>query len=289
MLRRGQGNRPTKRLAGCTTSGYAQTLCRSPAVSDDPTMFSPLFQHPILAPIAGALLGTIFGSFIGALVVRWPMGRSVLTGRSQCDGCGTALKPWQLIPLISYLLLRGRCAACGTAIGRQALLVELAAALIGAISLALHPGSAGLTIAAFGWLLLPLGLLDFRHYWLPHPLTAALALGGLASAALGLPPDWTSRLIGAGAGLAGLWLVARLYRLTRGRDGLGGGDPLMLGAIGLWLGWQALPIVLLIASGTGLAAALVLQRRGHDLDAATRFPLGTLMALAAWPVALLTL
>ena len=257
-------------------------------MGDVPIMFAPLLEHPILAPIAAAILGAIFGSFIGALVVRWPVGRSVLAGRSHCDSCGETLRPWQLIPLISYILLRGRCAACGVAIGREALLVELAAAAIGALALALHPGAGGLAIAAFGWLLLPLALLDYRHFWLPHPLNAALALGALVSALAGLPPDWTSRLIGAGAGFGGLWLVALLYRLTRGREGLGGGDPLLLGAIGLWLGWQALPLVLMLASGLGLAAALVLQRRGHDLDSATRFPLGTLMALAAWPVALLT-
>jgi leader peptidase (prepilin peptidase)/N-methyltransferase len=250
-------------------------------------MYAPLLDHPVIAPLAAAILGAIFGSFIGALVVRWPLGRSILTGRSRCDSCGTVLKAWQLIPLVSHVLLRGQCAACGAAIGRQSLLIETGAALIGAASLALHPGPEGLAIACFGWLLLPLAVLDLQHYWLPHPLTAALALGGLASAALGLSPDWTSRLIGASAGFGGLWLIALLYRLTRGREGLGGGDPLLLGAIGLWLGWQALPLVLLIASGLGLAVALVLQRRGHDLDAATRFPLGTLMALAAWPVALL--
>lgn len=252
-------------------------------------MYAPLLQHPVIAPIAAAILGAIFGSFIGALVSRWPTGRSVLTGRSQCDSCGAVLKAWQLIPLVSHVLLRGRCTACGAAIGRQSLLIELAAALIGAASLALHPGTEGLAIACFGWLLLPLAVLDLQHYWLPHPLTAALALGSLASMALGIPPDGTSRLIGAGAGLGTLSLVALLYRLARQREGLGGGDPLLLGAIGLWLGWQALPIVLMIASGLGLVVALVLQRRGHDLDAASRFPLGTLMALAAWPVALLTL
>ncbi|MAF63002.1 MAG: prepilin peptidase [Blastomonas sp.] len=250
-------------------------------------MYAPLLDHPVIAPLAAAILGAIFGSFIGALVVRWSAGRSILTGRSQCDACGAQLKPWQLVPVLSYLLLRGQCAACGARIGWQSLAIELGAAAIGAVSLTLHPGAQGLAIAALGWLLLPLALLDLRQYWLPQPLTAALALGGLASAACGIAPDWSSRLIGAGAGFVGLWLIALLYRLTRGREGLGGGDPLLLGAIGLWLGWQALPLVLLIASGLGLAVALVLQRRGHDLDAATRFPLGTLMALAAWPVALL--
>jgi leader peptidase (prepilin peptidase)/N-methyltransferase len=251
-------------------------------------MFAPLLQHPVIAPIAAAITGAILGSFIAALVSRWPQGRSVLSGRSHCESCDTALRPWHLVPVISWLALRGRCATCNAAIGRDALAIELFAAAIGALAFALHPGWAGLGIAAFGWLLLPLAWLDLRHYWLPHPLTLALAIGGLIAGFAGLPPDVTSRLIGAGAGLAMLWGIALAYRTLRGRDGLGGGDPLLLGAIGLWLGWQALPLVLLIASGAGLAIALVLQARGTVLDNATRFPLGTLMAAAAWPVALLS-
>ncbi|WP_017671603.1 A24 family peptidase [Blastomonas sp. AAP53] len=252
-------------------------------------MFAPLLNHPLLGPLAAAIAGAIFGSFIGALVVRWPQGRTVMTGRSRCDSCDTNLKPWQLVPIVSHLALRGRCAACRQPIGWEGLAIEAGAALIGALALALHPGGAGVAIAAFGWLLLPLAVLDLKHYWLPQPLTAALALGALASMGAGLPPDWASRLIGAGAGFGVLWSVATGYRQLRGREGLGGGDPWMLGAIGLWLGWQLLPLVLMIASGLGLAAALIMQRRGAAVDGATRFPLGTLLALAAWPVALLGL
>lgn len=251
-------------------------------------MFAPLLHHPMIAPIAAAILGAILGSFIAALVGRWPQGRSVLTGRSHCDSCGVVLRPWQLVPIVSYLALRGRCAACGAKIGRDALVIELLAAMIGMLALALHPGWTGVAVAAFGWLLLPLAWLDLKHYWLPHPLTLALAIGGLIAAYAGIAPDWTSRLIGAVAGFAMLWGIALAYRALRGRDGLGGGDPLLLGAIGLWLGWQLLPLVLMIASGAGLVVALVLQQRGIALSSATRFPLGTLMAAAAWPVALLS-
>lgn len=252
-------------------------------------MFAPLLHHPMLGPLAAAIAGAIFGSFIGALVVRWPQGQSVLTGRSRCDSCGGTLKAWQLVPILSHIALRGRCGLCGQPIGRQGLLIEITAALIGALALALQPGGLGVAIAVFGWLLLPLAVLDLEHYWLPHPLVAALALGGLASMATGLPPDTTSRLIGGCAGFGVLRLVALGYRSFRGRDGLGGGDPLLLGAIGLWLGWQMLPLVLMVASGLGLAAALVMQRRGRAIDGATRFPLGTLLALAAWPIALIGL
>lgn len=250
-------------------------------------MIVQFLSHPVLAPASVAVLGAIFGSFIAALVTRWPEGRSILTGRSQCDSCGVILKPWQLVPVASFIALRGRCAACGSAIGRDAFWVELIAAGIGALAMVFHPGWAGLAIAAFGWLLLPLALLDLRHFWLPHGLTAALATGGMVTALAGLPPDLSSRAIGGISGFGGLWLIATLYRRTRGHDGLGGGDPLLLGAIGLWLGWQALPMVLLGASGAGLLVALLLQWRGSDISSATRFPLGTLLAVAAWAVALM--
>lgn len=250
-------------------------------------MIAPLLHHPVAAPIAGAILGAIFGSFIAALVSRWPQGRSVLKGRSHCDSCGAVLGPMQLVPILSYLALRGRCNVCQQTIGRDSLEIELVAAATGALALAVHPGWAGLAIATFGWLLLPLAWLDYRHYWLPHPLTAALAAGGLATGLAGIVPDLPDRLIGGATGFAILWLTALAYRLIRGREGLGGGDPLLLGAIGLWLGWQALPLVLVLASGAGLAAALILRWRGVALTTATRFPLGTLLAGAAWPVALL--
>lgn len=248
-------------------------------------MFSPLLHHPVIAPIAAAMLGAIFGSFIAALVARWPQGRSIATGRSQCETCGATLAAWQLVPIASYALLGGRCAHCHAPIGRESLLIEIAAATIGAIALALHPGVNGLALAAFGWLLLPLAWLDWKHFWLPHALIAALALGGAMTALCGIAPDWSSRMIGAGSGFGLLWIVAQGYRLVRGRDGLGGGDPLLLGAIGLWLGWQMLPLVLLAASGMGLAAALLMQRSGRTIDTTTRFPLGTLLAAAAWPIA----
>ncbi|GGB67978.1 prepilin peptidase [Blastomonas aquatica] len=249
-------------------------------------MLAPLLHHPVIGPFAAAVLGAILGSFIAALASRWPQDRSVMTGRSQCDACGVVLRPWQLVPVFSHLALRGRCASCRAPIGPDSLIIELIAAAIGAIALALHPGWTGVAIATFGWLLLPLAWLDLKHFWLPHALTATLVAGGMMTGLTGLGPDWTSRLIGAGAGFGLLGVIAFAYRQCRGREGLGGGDPLLLGAIGLWLGWQMLPLVLMIASGTGLAIALVLQQNGTKLSGATRFPLGTLMAAAAWPVAL---
>ena len=121
-----------------------------------------------------------------------------------------------------------------------------------AVSLVLVPGWLGLAGALFGWVLLTLALLDAGHFWLPDKLTLPLLLLGLA---IVNEPPLLHRLIGAAAGYAVLALIALAYRAARGREGLGGGDPKLLAAIGAWLGWQALPFVLLAASLAGLAWA----------------------------------
>lgn len=243
--------------------------------------------HPVLAPLIAAILGAIFGSFTGALVARWPEQRSVLIGRSHCEGCGKTLGAFELVPIFSWFIQRGRCRSCGAAIGGDALAIELIAAGIGGIAIIAQPGWPGVAIALFGWMLLPLAWLDARHFWLPDRLSLAFALVGLAIALLGFPPTLTDRLVGGVAGFGLLWLIGYGYRRLRGREGLGGGDPKLLGAIGLWLGWQALPLVLLLASFAGLVSAAVMALRGRAITSDRHFPLGTLMAVAAWVLALL--
>ena len=233
-----------------------------------------------LAFIAGGfVLGALIGSFIATLVLRWPQGRSVIAGRSHCDACGKILGPLELVPLLSFALSKGRCRSCGGRIDRHHFWVELAAAAIGAVSLV--PGWQGLAGALFGWVLLTLALLDVEHFWLPDRLTLPLLLVGLIIAN---EPPLIHRLIGAAAGYAVLALIALTYRAARGREGLGGGDPKLLAAIGAWLGWQALPFVLLAASLTGLGWAGIAALRGRAMSGQDRLPLGTLMAVAAWPI-----
>ncbi len=149
-----------------------------------------------------------------------------------------------------------------------------------------YPGWEGAANALFGWQLIALAALDFEHFWLPDRLTASLAATGLAFGAGGIGVDLRSRLIGGVAGFAALWLIGAGYRRIRGRVGLGGGDPKLLGAIGCWLGWQSLPLVLVAASVIGLLAVLSMAMRGAQVAADTRLPLGTLMALSAWPLSL---
>ncbi|MBA2918390.1 prepilin peptidase [Sphingomonas sp. MAH-20] len=235
----------------------------------------------------GFILGAIVGSFLATAAIRWPAGREVTRGRSACDHCDRKLKPMDLIPIAGFLIRRGRCGSCGGAIDRRHLLIEVAAALIGGVALAVAPGPAGLAGALFGWMLLLLGVLDVEHFWLPDRVTGLLALTGIAFGAAGLPPYPNDRLIGLALGFAGLWLTGLLYKALRGREGLGGGDPKLLGAIGAWLGWAALPSVLVLAGLVGLGAVLVARLRGDAVSATTRLPLGALMAMAAWPVWLL--
>ncbi len=241
----------------------------------------------ILAGV-GAIVGLIAGSFIAALTLRWPAGRSVVgvgtaDARSACDSCGHGLSARDLVPILSFMILRGRCRHCGAGIAPRHFWVELAAGGIGALSLGLHPGLAGLAGAIFGWALLALAILDVEHFWLPDRLTLPLAASGLASA-YWIEPSPVDHFIGAVAGFAVLWLIAKGYEVAAGRTGMGGGDPKLFGAIGAWLGWMALPFVLLLATTLGLCLAAIDRLRGRDVTRATPLPLGALLAVVAWPL-----
>ena len=245
-----------------------------------------LVASPALRALLGGLLGALVGSYLATILVRWPQGRSALAGRSRCDACERPLRAFELIPIFSYLFARGRC-RCGAAIAPAHLAVELAAALLGAVAFFVFGGLAGPVAAVFGWWLLLLAALDVEHHWLPDRLTLPLIPAGLLVAWLGIGPGLQDRLIGAGAGFAILWGIAAAYRALRGREGLGGGDPKLLAGIGAWLGWQMLPFVLLGAGLLGLAAVALSVARGRRVTATDRLPLGTLMALAGWPLWLL--
>jgi leader peptidase (prepilin peptidase)/N-methyltransferase len=235
--------------------------------------------------LIGSGLGAIIGSFLGAIVMRWPRGESVVRGRSKCDGCARALGPVELIPIVGALIARGKCKTCGALIDPAHGLVEVGAALIAGLSLWLLPLPAAMLFMAGGWLLLTLAVLDARHFWLPDSLTLPLAALGLTLGDWVLPAPFPDRLIGAAIGYGGLFLLAIGYRRLRGHEGLGLGDAKLLGAIGAWLGWHLLPLVLLLASLGGLCWALALHLRSGSVDARTRFPFGTFLCLAVAPAA----
>ena len=249
--------------------------------------FFALLEPLALRLPAGLLLGAIVGSFLATILIRWPRGESALGGRSRCDACRETLGPLALVPILSFIVMRGRCGRCGARIDRRHLAIELAAALVGLAAFAAHPLPLALVTAMLGWWLLLIAALDLEHHWLPDLLTLPLVPLGLAAAWAGFGPPLPDRLAGAAIGWAALALIAFAYARLRGREGMGRGDPKLLGALGAWLGAFQLPFVLLGAGLLGLAAILGLKLRGEAVTAATRLPLGTLMALAAWPLWLL--
>lgn len=234
-----------------------------------------------LWPALGAGAGLIVGSFLATLVIRWPRGQG-LGGRSACDECWVPLGPRDLVPLVSFAMARGRCRSCGDRIDPVHPIVEVACAAIGFVALAVSPDTAGLTAMLAGWLLVALAALDIREFWLPDVLTAALGMVAALSSWVVDPPGVFDRVVGGATAFGSLWLIAWFYRKFRGRDGLGGGDPKLFGAIGLWLGWQSLPFVLLGASGVGLFAVFVMMLTGRAVSATTRVPFGAALAAAAF-------
>ena len=240
-------------------------------------------MSPLLGLLIGASLGAIIGSFLATIVSRWPRGHSVITGRSCCDSCGRSLNAFDLVPLFGWLFARGKCRTCGVRIDWVHPLVELGCALIGGFSAWAFDPLSALIFAIGGWLLLTLAVLDARHMWLPDALTLPLAALGLTLGDWTLPAPFWDRVIGAAAGTILLALLSLGYRRLRGREGLGLGDAKLLGAIGAWMGWQALPFVVLIASTAALFWVLVLRGIGKAVDAQTRMPLGSFLCFAVVP------
>lgn len=247
-----------------------------------------LWDVPLwLAALFGGLLGLVAGSFLATVLVRWPKGENALAGRSRCDACGTKLAPRDLVPILSWLVRRGRCRACGAWIDPRHLAMELAAALIGVVAAFAHPLPLALVTAGLGWWLLLMAALDVEAHWLPDLLTLPLIALGLLAAWAGFGPPLAERLWGAGIGWASLEAIRLAYKLSRGRDGMGGGDPKAFAAAGAWVGAWNLPVVLLSAGLLGIAAALTMILRKQTVAGTTRMPLGTLIALALWPAWLL--
>lgn len=240
-----------------------------------------------LAIVAGLALGLIFGSFLAALITRWPQGKSVLRGRSACDACGRTLGALELVPLLSAAMQRGKCRTCGAAIDPLHWYMELGCAAIGGAAVLFFPLPFALGWMALGWGLLALAVLDARHYWLPNALTLPLAGLGLMVGPWVTGVRLADAAIGAAVGYAVLLIVALAYRRLRRREGLGLGDAKLLGALGAWFGWQALPFILLLASLLGLGWALVAALvSGKRVDGQAMVPLGTFLCIAAVPAAL---
>ncbi|WP_246130421.1 prepilin peptidase [Nitrospirillum pindoramense] len=241
------------------------------------------------------LIAPIIGSFLGVLVERLPAGRPVAWARSCCDACGHILGTLDLIPIVSFLMARGRCRHCAAPIPPFHLHIELAALLPAAIMVGVA-GTLGiedpLTLwagAGLGWTLLALALIDMRHMILPDALTLPLVAAGLALAWVQAGTMPVDHAVAAAAGYGGLVALNLVYRAVRGRDGMGRGDAKLLAAGGAWLGLAALPHVLLLSATCGLLAFAFSRALGKPLDPAAPMPFGPCLAFAIWVCWLLSL
>jgi leader peptidase (prepilin peptidase)/N-methyltransferase len=236
------------------------------------------------------LAAPIIGSFLGVLIRRLPAGEPVMLDRSRCEACRRVLSPRDLVPIASYLLLRGRCRVCGAKIAPFHLAVEFAAIAVAAISGAICPDGATLcATCGLGWTLLALGWIDWRAFILPDALTLPLVLAGLAATFWLQPETLTAHAAAAALGYLLFRAIAWGYRRLRGRDGLGEGDAKLMAAAGAWVGLTALSSVLLGGALLTLAAGLISALwRGRGLRATTRLPFGPGLCAALWIVWLLS-
>jgi leader peptidase (prepilin peptidase)/N-methyltransferase len=208
--------------------------------------------------------------------------------RSACPGCGAMITAAQNIPVISWLLLKGKCAKCGIRISARYPIVELSTAILSAV-VAWKFGVVWYTGAALvlTWTLVALTVIDFDHQLLPDNMTLPLLwLGLLLSLAdtlpgIGLPVDPRSSIIGAAAGYLSLWSVYHAFRLLTGKEGMGYGDFKLFAAFGAWFGWQMLLLIILLSafSGAVIGIGLILVR-GRDRN--IPIPFGPYLAVAGW-------
>ena len=251
------------------------------------------------------LLGLCIGSFLNVVILRLPVmlergwrkecrllleipaeaeapALSLVAPRSRCPACGAGIRAWHNVPLLSWLWLRGRCAACAAPIGVQYPLGEGVTGLLSAFC-AWHFGWGADLAAALvlTWTLIALTVIDLRTQLLPDNLTQPLLWLGLLLSLTGIFSHPQASLIGAAAGYLSLWSVYHLFRLATGKEGMGYGDFKLLAALGAWLGWQALPFVILLSSVVGAVVGLsLILFRGHDRN--VPIPFGPYLAVAGW-------
>ena len=199
---------------------------------------------------------------------------------STCPSCGHRIKPWENIPVISYLFLRGKCSNCSTPISIRYPLIEAVTAIFSLVTVwVLGPSVGTLWALVLVWALIALTMIDFDTQLLPDNITLPLMWLGLVLNYFGYLTDFNSAFWGAVAGYLSLWSVYWLFKLVTGKEGMGHGDFKLLAVIGAWLGWQLLPAVILLSSLVGAAVGISLmvsRRHGRDVP----IPFGPYLAAA---------
>src|SRR5271165_1980001 len=253
--------------------------------------------EPVAALVVAGVIGLCVGSFLNVVIHRLPKmldrgwraqcaelsGKPVadeprynlIVPRSQCPSCGHPIAALENIPVLSYVFLRGRCSACDAPISRRYPTVELLTAALTVAAFIRFGPIPGLVLAAsvFLWSLIALTFIDFDTQLLPDNITLPLLWAGLIANVLGFRPGMSLRdaVIGAVAGYLTLWTIYWLFKLIRGKEGMGYGDFKLLAALGAWLGWQMLPLIVLLSSVVGAVIGLGLvafKGRDHQIPLA---------------------
>jgi len=255
-----------------------------------------MLEQDFILSIVTVVFSLLIGSFLNVVIIRLPRKMhwqwekdgqgaappGIAWPPSHCPSCEHALSWWENLPLLSYLLLRGRCRACKAGISLRYPLVEALTALLSLV-VVLKLGPQWSTVAALvlTWALIALAFIDLEHFLLPDRITLPLLAVGLLVNAIGGFTDPLSALIGAVSGYGILWAVYHAHRALTGREGFGYGDFKLLGALGAFLGWQLLPLVILLSAGVGaiIGIALILLRRHQRSEP---LPFGPYLAGAGW-------
>lgn len=263
-------------------------------------------QEPLLWLGLCVVVGLLVGSFLNVVIVRLPLqmhaqwrrdaaeyleqtlpeadkdAPGIVVPASHCPQCRSPLRWWHNIPLLSFVLLKGRCHACGATISWQYPLVEaLAAGLALWAGWLFGPTLPGFAVIGLGWTLLTLTVIDQRTQLLPDIIVLPLLWVGLL---LNLHSGFVSleqAVVGAVAGYMSLWIIYQLFKLATGKEGMGFGDFKLLAALGAWFGWMALPAIVLLSSMVGLVWAIALRLRG-SMQAGQAMPFGPFLAIAGW-------
>ena len=261
-----------------------------------------LQSNPALFAATVAFLSLTIGSFLNVVIHRMPKmmerqwraevaeanGQTVpdepsynlMLPRSQCPACGHAITAMENIPVISYLVLRGKCAGCSAPISPRYPLVELFTAGVSGV-VAWHFGFGWTTAAAllFVWAVIALAFIDLDTFFLPDDITLPLLWAGLLVNMGGVFVDLQTAVIGAVAGYLSLWLVYWGFKLATGKEGMGYGDFKLLAAIGAWLGWKMLPVVIMLSSLVGAIIGISLIALARH-ERSRPIPFGPYLVLA---------
>ena len=251
-------------------------------------------MDPVLATVVAAVAGLCVGSFLNVVIHRLPKmlergweeqcaelrGETVapaaaynlVVPRSACPSCGARITALQNIPVVSWLALGGRCAGCKAPISARYPAVEVLGGLLAAAAIWRFGATPqGIAACALLWSLLALTMIDFDTQLLPDGITLPLLWGGLIVNLWSTFAPLGDAVIGAVAGYLSLWSIYWLFKLIRGKEGMGYGDFKLLAALGAWLGWQLLPVIVLLSSVVGAAigiALIVFKGRDHSVPLA---------------------